>query len=372
MEDSDKNKVINGSGRILTAKFPDENEFANRLDYELYKTLKNIIKISELAVEATDYTIKTDFLNQVIDSSKSLEYIVEAIKKSFVLKHVSLFNLSDMLNSIERISKPEAEKRGLTLKINKQNDLPESVLGNDSQITQILMKIIKNSADYTSVGGITVNVEEHKKSEDGIVLLFSISDTGIGMSADEVKNLLPQTFEEKRNNATYNNFNIESCRALVDMMGGELRIESILGKGTTVSFTVPCKIPKRDKENKLYKVLIVDDDDVILTVSYEILKRNNFTPTTAEGGAEAIEILKNEPGFDVILMDIYMPDMDGLTTSKLIREIEGYENTPIIALTANTFSGDREVCISSGMNDFITKPYAAFDFVNTVRSWAEK
>lgn len=353
---------------------PGEKEFINRLDFELFKTLNNIITVSELVLNTADYSEKTEMLNQIIDASKSLEYIVEEIKKSSGLIPVSLFYLDDVLNSVMRFTKSQIEKRGLTFRINRKQTLPGAFIGNGSQLGQVLVTLIKNSADYTASGGITVTAEEQERSGENITLLFGVSDTGAGMTEEQINMLFPKIPDNTQElSVTGKKSGIALCRSLINIMGGKIWCESIMGKGTTVYFTVQCKIPpKTEKPDKTYRVLIVDDDAVIQTVSCEILKRNNFISVTADGGVEAIEKIKSEPHFDVVLMDIYMPDMDGLTASKMIREIEEYKDTPIIALTANSYKGDKDACFSNGMNDFITKPYDASVFVKTVRSWAEK
>lgn len=360
-----------------------DKEMHLKLDFESRKCMNSILGLSSIALDTEDISELKAYIKQIQTAANSYVNELNKFFKPSKTAAKALLSLNSILQSVSRSTKKRLENRELSFELIVQEDIPDKLIGNGSQLGQVLVNLIKNSIGFTISGGIVLRVTEFDRYQNNITLLFAVSDTGIGMEQDKLDILFPQFSDDVKPGNAEKGLGIATCRTLVSLMGGRMWCESELDKGTTVFFTISCEIPSDDQiqpkkaedakneiSEKKYKVLVVDDDKVNCTVAYEILRRNGFNATVAESGVEAIDILKAQSDFDVILMDVYMPDMDGLTTTKVIREMPIYKNVPVIALTATAMKGDKELCLEMGMDDYLVKPFITKDFLDTVFSWA--
>ncbi len=256
-----------------------------------------------------------------------------------------------------------------------ENDiLHTNILGDELKLTRIAMNLLSNAKKFTAQGGkVTVGVKESGYNGNTAIYTLSVSDTGIGMSREFQQRAFEQ-FERERTSTesgvTGSGLGLAIIKKLCDLMGGECVLESELGKGTTITVAVPLKINKNVTPGQTAKVdytcfagkriLLVEDNEFNREIARYILEGSDFVVEEAENGSECVDkLLKATPGaYDLVLMDIQMPVMDGYTATKEIRNIPNSEiaNIPIIAMTANAFDEDKQKCLNVGMNGHLGKP----------------
>jgi CheY-like chemotaxis protein len=290
------------------------------------------------------------------------------------------FNLYSLSNAIESIFTPNAEEKGLFFKFSISDNISETLFGDDLRIRQVLINLIGNSIKFTESGFVALNVRLLKDFDDIQTISFEIKDSGIGMSNEFVNHIFDK-FSQEANKANRKyagtGLGMAICRDLLALMDSELKIKSLKGEGTTISFEIEFKKPTVNSDLPLKKipvfelinikdkkVLLVEDNKINRLIAGKSLETMGCTYEEAINGIEAIDILKIKM-FDLILMDIQMPDMDGVEATKFIRN-EMKITTPIVALTANVFKQDLDSYIAVGMNDFIIKPFDEENFFEKV------
>ena len=316
-----------------------------------------------------------DIINDILDLSK-----IEAGK--ITLENTD-FDLHRLLDSVIHIFSVQVEKQGLFLDIVRADDVPQYIRGDQIRLRQILVNLIGNAAKFTETGGITVRVNLSESSEcspdfesPGYPLFFSVTDTGIGIPKDRSEKIF-DSFSQASDSTTRkyggSGLGLFICRQLVELMGGRIWMESEVCVGSTFSFMT--LFQPGDRENirpddhrqrrmtpehasKNLKILLAEDNPVNAKIASSFLTRMGHTLITAVDGKEVLAVLSTD-SFDLVLMDVEMPGMDGLEATRRIRAGEaGPENRsiPIIAMTAHALSEFREKCEASGMNAFVAKP----------------
>ena len=309
-------------------------------------------------------------INNILDISK-----IEAGELNLEQEH---FVLQESLDRINSILKMRADEKGIYLRSSVSKNINEVFVGDALRIEQILVNLIGNAIKFTSHGGVTLNFDviEDKSKEQTIEIV--ISDTGIGMDPGYLQNIFSKFSQEDRSTSRKyggTGLGMAITYELVQLMQGTIEIKSQKGLGTT--YSIRLNLPKGDrryirkqtaaiskKELLNTRVLLVEDNDMNRLVAQNTLSFYGCETTEAVDGFEAIELLKQFT-FDVILMDIQMPGMDGIEATQIIRN-ELKITTPIIALTANAFKTEIEKCKSIGMNDYVTKPFEEIQLVNTI------
>jgi CheY-like chemotaxis protein len=267
-------------------------------------------------------------------------------------------------------------------------------------LRQILLNLVGNAIKFTDQGGISVSVRRHSTpagSADGdaVTLLFSVRDSGVGIPADK-QGLIFDAFRQADGSTTRKyggtGLGLAICSRLVDMMGGSIRVESEVGRGSTFHFSArlgmvtetAAEIDEQARKlamvapaaNELctkLRVLLAEDNPVNQRLASKVLEKRGHQITVTATGRGAFERVRDER-FDVVLMDVQMPDMDGLEATALIREWEKTRGrrTPIIALTAHSMKGDRDRCLAAGMDTYVTKPFDAARLIEVVESTARE
>lgn len=311
-------------------------------------------------------------INDILDISK--------IEFGEMKLQLNPFNLYSLSNAIESIFTPNAEEKGLNFNYSISDNISDSLLGDDLRVRQVLINLIGNSIKFTDKGYVSLKVSLLKESKETQTISFEIKDSGIGMSEEFINHIFDK-FSQEANKANRKyagtGLGMAICRDLLALMNSQLKIESFRGRGTTISFDIEfkksinnsslplTKISNLELNNiSSKKVLLVEDNKINRLIAGKSLEILGCTFEEAINGIEAIEILKNQ-SFDLILMDIQMPDMDGVEATKIIRQ-EMKITTPIVALTANVFKQDLDSYIAVGMNDFIIKPFDEENFFEKV------
>ncbi len=280
------------------------------------------------------------------------------------------FNLREVVEEIVKMHSPKIESKGLELRSTLSSNIPQYIIGDPIRLRQILNNLISNAIKFTQKGRITITVDS-KVVENHANLRFKVSDTGIGIAPQDIGKLF-QSFSQVEDYVTKKyggtGLGLAISKSLVEMMGGHIRVKSEKGKGSTFYFNLKFKIGAQPKfkdnytqiitsPTRLTKILLVEDDAVNQKVILKMLCKKGYVVDTANNGKEALEIFEIGK-YDIVLMDIQMPEMNGIEATKQIKEKEGLnsKHTPIVALTAYALQGDMERFLSLGMDGYISKP----------------
>ena len=309
-------------------------------------------------------------LNNVLDIAKIESGDMEILHLPFSPSALS-YNVHSIMFS-------QAKDKNLDFKLNVSPNIKPVLIGDETRLRQVLINLLGNAIKFTEKGSINLSVQLISEEIDGQILRFEVADTGIGMSANFVSKIFDKFSQEHdTSNRKYEGTGLGMAISndLLTLMGGTLQVESIKNQGTTFSFelTFPISntnhlIVNHQKINQGSfigkKALLVEDNEMNRFIAMQSLDYLGFKTVEAENGLIATELIQKE-NFDLILMDIQMPVMDGAEAATYIRE-ELKKSTPIIALTANAFKHDIDLYLKKGMNDFITKPYDELDFFRKI------
>ncbi|MCL2184941.1 MAG: ATP-binding protein [Treponema sp.] len=363
-----------------------KSSFLANMSHEIRTPMNAIIGMSEFLQYENINNRQMNFVNDIHSSAKSLLTIineildlskVEAGKLSLIPVHYDFYLF---LDDIKSMLKYLTDNKGLGFKFDTPGHLPRYLYGDDIRLKQILTNICGNAVKFTGRGYVslrTIALEE--------TLLFEIQDTGRGISKNEMQTIFDpfEQFNVKQNRGLIGTgLGLSITKNYVEMMGGKIMIESELGKGSTFIVEIPIikgnaqEINTEEKETKEQKmiapqanILVVDDNDFNLKTIIALLSLFEINANAVSSGKEAIEKIKKEK-FDIIFMDHMMPEMDGIETTNEIRKLGvKYNNLIIIALTANAIYGAREMFLSTGFNDYLTKPVEVYQLKNILVKW---
>jgi hypothetical protein len=311
-----------------------------------------------------------EILNDILDFSK-LE------SGQLTLEDIA-FSPEALVHNILSIIGPRAAAKNLAIKGIGDPALPPAVIGDAGRIRQILLNLVSNAVKFTAAGEVTVSTRCLARNDQTATIEWTVSDTGIGIAPDKISSLFAN-FVQADNSISRrfggSGLGLAICKRLTEQMGGEIKLLSTLGRGSTFSFrlTLPVAatiaVPEQSNENvydalqakiasygRPLRVLVVDDNPTNRLVATKMLKEFDIQTDTACDGAEAVTAA-NRFKYDLILMDVRMPEMDGFQATRTIRARGGRLSLlPVIAFTANAFPEDVKACHDAGMNDFVVKP----------------
>ncbi len=311
-------------------------------------------------------------LNDLLDFSKVREGKLEL--------EVICFSLRDVMNEFYRILLMKARKRGLECTIHIDCDVPERLYGDPRRLQQILMNLADNAVKFTEKGLVSIAVSINQYKGNKVNLLFTVEDTGIGIPQEKI-NIIFEKFTQVDSSTTRKyggtGLGLSIVAHLVELMGGRVWVKSSLGRGSSFYFTVGFEVsalasnnsslemieqPVSSKDSvtiRPLRILLVEDEFINTKVAVKMLTNQGHKVTLASNGSKAIELFRKEK-FDIIFMDIQMPEMDGVQATFAIRALEKeWGNTihiPIVAMTAYAMKGDRERLMSFGMDEYVSKP----------------
>jgi len=313
-------------------------------------------------------------VDDILDFSK-----IEAGRLSLVESNIGV---PALLAEVEGMLAERARSGGLWLKFELEPALRDlELVGDSTRITQMLLNLVGNAIKFTPAGGVTIRARVEVADADGVVLRFEVEDTGIGLTAEEQSRLF-QPFEQAQNDNTRRyggtGLGLAISRRLARLMNGDCGVSSASGAGSTFWFTVRLRAGRVAAPESLAvqatapragaRVLLVEDNEVNQMMARAMLGKFGLEVEVAGNGLEAVERVQSAH-YDVVLMDLQMPIMDGLDATRAIRALEAGRTIPIIAMTASAFAADREKCIEVGMNGHIAKPVQMARLRSALAEW---
>ncbi len=371
-----------------------KSDFLARMSHEIRTPMNGIVGMAALLQKTAMDAKQYDYVDKLIGSANSLLRLINDILDFSKIDAGKLelesvdFNLEDILGNIANIVGIQAEEKGVEFLYRIDQKTPRRLNGDPLRLGQILMNLTGNAVKFTERGRVVVSVDLERQRDNEVELLFGVRDTGIGLVRDQVDHLF-SAFSQADDSITRRyggtGLGLAICKQLTELLGGRIWVESTPGKGTHFFFTAqlrlsdavtaaePPIIVKDDQPVDLStargsRILLVDDNVINQEVAAEFLRTADMVVTVVSNGWECLEALLHAT-YDLILMDIQMPGMDGLEATRRIRRNRRLKELPIIAMTAHAMSGDRDKSLAAGMNDHLTKPIDQAKLFRALKKW---
>ncbi len=373
-----------------------KSEFLANMSHEIRTPMNGILGLLHLLTHTSMDDAQKGYLDKTIFSANNLMRIINDILDFSKIEAGKLemeetpFTLQNISQDVQDLYGPSCAEKNLSLHINIQEHATTPILGDVLRLKQVIFNLVSNAIKFTSAGSITLVIESTLRNESQLHCQFAISDTGIGLSAGQIERLF-SAFSQADSTVTRKyggtGLGLAISKNIITMMQGSIWVESQPNKGSTFFCTAifplaPQELLQQElpydtdgSEQKLLPLsghlLLAEDNEINQIVAQEILISAGFTLDIAENGQEALTLLEKNT-YNAVLMDIQMPIMDGYTATEKIRAQAKYENLPIIAMSAHAMKGDKELSISHGMNDHITKPIDPDLLYKTLHFWLSK
>jgi signal transduction histidine kinase/DNA-binding response OmpR family regulator len=373
--------------KVREAGIIKENFMAN-MSHEIRTPMNAILGFTNLLQKEQLNEKSREFVRSIQNSGESLLEIINdildfsKIEAGMLRIESNPFSLRELLHSVKTMFATKIQPKDLSFKVNIENSIPDLLIGDSIRLTQILVNLVNNAIKFTDSGGIEIIVIAVKKKEDRIEISFSVKDTGIGIASHKMEAIF-ERFQQADEDTTRKyggtGLGLSIVKQLVELQNGTIHVSSELNKGTEFVFSIPYAISKELNEREDLKILskseinLIDTHLRILIAEDNVMNQNlmrhlltywNLNFDIVNNGKEAIAALQQND-YRLLLMDIQMPLMDGYTTTMKIRNELGM-NIPIIAMTAHAMAGEREKCLSYGMNEYISKPIREKELFNII------
>lgn len=372
-----------------------KSEFLANVSHEIRTPMNGILGMHALVLGTELDEVQREYLETAHRSAECLLSLLNDILDLSKIEAGRLeldrvdFHVSELVRSVIRSLTGHARRKGLELTSEVLPEVPATLAGDPTRLRQVLLNLSDNAVKFTHAGGVGIRVSVESASPEEVALHFAVSDTGIGIPADK-QAVIFEDFRQADGSTTRKyggtGLGLSICKRLVELMGGRIWVESEPGRGSTFHFTacfrrpsaksaeaapaeqaVPAPAEKTTLATPL-RILLAEDNAVNEKMATRLLGKLGHQVRVARTGREAVELSAQQP-FDVILMDVQMPEMDGLEATRRIRERERSSgaHTPILAMTAFAMPGDRGRCLAAGMDGYLSKPFRPAELEEAVR-----
>ena len=376
-----------------------KERFLANMSHEIRTPINGMLGMNEMILRETRDEQILEYADGIRRSGKVLLGLVNDILDFTKIESGSMhllpisYRLSDLVRELDRTIAPMAEEKGLEYRADISASCPEFLEGDEIRVRQIILNLLTNAVKYTEKGSVTLKISALSGEKQNETLLrIDVTDTGIGIRTEDQSKLFESFYrlEEQRNRSIQGTgLGLAITKDFVDLMGGQIRLTSTYGEGSTFVILLPQKITgpgtigdcgkKEDDSPKVItyveefrapgaKVLSVDDNDMNLRVVAMLLKKTQVLSVQAKSGEEALELMR-EQHFDMILLDHMMPEMDGMEVLHRMREEHLQEGVPVIALTANALVGARDSYVAAGFDDYLAKPILGKKLEEMLLKW---
>jgi len=362
-----------------------KEQFAANVSHELRTPVNAIYGLTEQMLQKDMEQESSEMISVIFKSAKHLKNIINdtldfsKIQANKLKLRNILFSPSELFDEIFSLQKYEATKKGILIYFDWEGEKPEELIGDPLRLKQIMINLISNAVKFTEKGEVLINVIGSKKSNECFELEIRVKDTGIGMKENDLHVIFDEYVQiDNKTGKKYSGtgLGLSIVKALVELQKGTIKIESKLGKGTQVTVKIGYQRAEQDDINKAVSeiliipeslknlnILIADDEEYNRFLIKSILQKWGVKYKEAENGNEVISVTQNEK-FDIILMDLNMPEMNGITAAKTITKY--HSDIVIIAITATNDQVDQLACINAGMKGFLLKPFSEKDLFDTL------
>lgn len=372
-----------------------KSSFLANMSHEIRTPMNGVIGMTNLLLSSKNLDQEQkNHAQLILDSSRNLMQIINDILDiskieagRIALENID-FDLKSTAHEVLNLMAVPAKEKNIKLKVKYDKNLPQFVVGDQGRVRQILFNLVSNAIKFTEDGHVDMIFELENKSDNKTHFKISIKDDGIGISKYKMRTIF-QKFNQADISTTRKfggtGLGLAICKELIKLMGGKIKVESAENQGSTFWFTAVfgvCAQQEQIANNTIdannedlslegLNILMAEDNSINQMVMIHMLKKYNCNVVAVCNGQEAVDQIRKQ-SFDIIFMDCNMPEMDGYDATKAIRKLEKKNNkqaTPIIAVTANALKGDKERCISCGMDDYISKPITRESLEDSLRKW---
>ena len=369
-----------------------KEQFLANMSHEIRTPMNAIMGMTRLLLEKTPREDQLKYLNAIKQSSDNLLIIINDILDLSKIEAGKInfetidFDLAEQIKSVYTTIKLNADEKGLALKYTIADDVPVKIIGDPYRLNQILLNLAGNAIKFTESGSVLINVSTMERSDDHVKIKFEIKDSGIGIAQDKLDyifNMFTQESSSTTRKFGGTGLGLAICKKLVELQGGTIYVESETGKGSAFSFILNYGIQQIDTINEQTEIPVDYHTAQLKNISILLAEDNEFNQMVAvdsiqdaiegvqidlaKNGKEAVEMVKQKQ-YDLVLMDIQMPEMDGHEATRIIRKNPDAKinSIPIIAITASVIKAEVDKCFESGMNEFVGKPFSTEELLDKI------